>query len=65
MAADTLRHNAVDNSGAGHADKTIVLNPRVVAAKAGYGPDADRAWATLTESDIKDFGPREVAHRLR
>lgn len=65
LAADTLRHNAVDNSNAGSADKTIVLNHRAVGAKAGYGPDADVTWGALIESGINDLGPAEIAHRLR
>lgn len=65
VAADTLRHNAVDNGNAGHADKTVAINNRVVGAKAGYGPDADAAWQALIESGIEGCGPAEIAQRLR
>jgi len=65
LAADTLRHNTVDNSCAGSADKTVALNHRVVGTKAGYGPDADGAWGALIESGINELGPAEIAHRLR
>lgn len=65
VAADSLRHNAMDLGNAGNADKTVTINCRTVAAKAGYGPDADGIWQTLRETSIEDVGPAEISRRLR
>ncbi len=65
VAADSLRHNAINLQNAGYSDKTLTLNSRTVAAKAGYGPDADSIWRLLLETGLADVGPAEISNRLR
>jgi hypothetical protein len=65
VGADSLRHNAMNLGHAGNTNKTVTLNCRTVAAKAGYGPDADGIWQTLRETDIDEIGPAEISRRLR
>ena len=65
IAADTLRHDAIDGLPAGKTDKTRVLSSRIVGAKAGFGPDADWVWDEVISSGISTIGPAEVASRLK
>lgn len=65
IAADTLRHNAINNAAAGNSDKTRKISERVIAAKGGYGPDADPIWNQVSNSGVDGAGPTEVARRIR